>query len=109
LENPAIFMHLTSSDLKADLQFCNGMEPMANAFVARQPTVKCWADQNAAALSPRREEVLGAIKAGMTERQAAETLGVSHHTVHSHVMAIYQRMGVKSRAQLLSRWTSEAH
>ena len=55
-------------------------------------------------LSPRQEQVLSALKAGMTERQAADILGLSPHTVHSHVQAIYERLGVRSRAQLLSLW-----
>jgi len=77
---------------------------MANVFAARRPTSKRGVEQKDQTLSPRQEQVLNVLKAGMTERQAARALGVSPHTLHSHVKAVYERLGVRSRAQLLSLW-----
>jgi DNA-binding NarL/FixJ family response regulator len=75
---------------------------MVDPFVWNRQTLKRRMEQSGKRLLPRQEQVLSALKAGMTDRQAADALGLSSHTVHSHVMAVYHRMGVKSRAQLLS-------
>ena len=79
---------------------------MANTSFRRQARLKRPMEQGSDVLSPREKQVLGALQAGMTERQAAETLGLSPHTIHSHVKAVYYRMGVTSRAQLLSVWAA---
>jgi DNA-binding NarL/FixJ family response regulator len=77
---------------------------MVDPFVWNRQTLKRRMEQRGKRLLPTQEQVLSAIKAGMTERQAADALGLSSHTVHSHVIAVYKRMGVKSRAQLLNIW-----
>ena len=41
--------------------------------------------------------------AGFAEKAVAAQLGLSRHTVHNHVRAIYRAYGVRSRAELLAR------
>ena len=53
-------------------------------------------------LSPRLVETLEALLAGHSEKQIASDLGISQHTVHDYVKALYRRYGVASRAELLS-------
>src|SRR2546423_767168 len=54
---------------------------------------------------PRRQrQVLSCLQSGGSEKQIAARLGVSPHTVHTHVRAIYRRLGVRSRGELLSLW-----
>jgi DNA-binding NarL/FixJ family response regulator len=54
---------------------------------------------------PRRQrDVLDGLKAGYSEKHIAEELGISPHTVHVHVKALYRRFGVRSRGELLSLW-----
>src|SRR6185312_7553909 len=49
------------------------------------------------ALSARELEVLAQLAAGRTNREIAEALVVSHHTVARHVEHIYAKLGVSNR------------
>jgi DNA-binding NarL/FixJ family response regulator len=51
-----------------------------------------------AGLSAREQEVLAALAAGQTNREIAETLMISQHTVGRHVESIFAKLGVTSRA-----------
>jgi ATP/maltotriose-dependent transcriptional regulator MalT len=51
-----------------------------------------------AGLTPREIEVLGLVAEGLSNRQVAERLVVSEHTVHRHLANVYARLGVSSRA-----------
>lgn len=50
-------------------------------------------------LTNRERETLETLARGFTQREAAQILGVSHHTIVSHVKAIYQKMAVNSRSE----------
>jgi pimeloyl-ACP methyl ester carboxylesterase/DNA-binding CsgD family transcriptional regulator len=64
------------------------------------------ADPAAAVLLSRRErEVLTLIADGMTDREIAERITVSHHTVHRHIANIRNKLGSGSRAAAVA----EAH
>jgi len=51
-----------------------------------------------AGLSAREREVLAGLAAGQTNREIAETLVISQHTVGRHVESIFAKLGVSSRA-----------
>ena len=59
---------------------------------------------NDSQLSPRLQETLHFLLTGKSEKQIATELGLSKHTVHSYVKALYKHFGVTSRAELLARW-----
>jgi len=50
-------------------------------------------------LTLRERETLETLARGFTQREAADILGVSPHTIVSHVKAIYQKMAVNSRSE----------
>ncbi|HLV25633.1 MAG TPA: helix-turn-helix transcriptional regulator [Gemmatimonadales bacterium] len=52
-------------------------------------------------LSGREAEIARAIFADRTKAEIAEDLGISHHTVHTHVERLYRKLGVGSRTQLV--------
>ena len=54
-------------------------------------------------LSPRLLETLQGLLAGHSEKQLAADMGLSPHTIHDYVKALYRRFGVASRAELLAR------
>ena len=54
-------------------------------------------------LSPRMRQTLEHLLAGLSEKEAATKMGLSVHTVHVHVKALYKRLNVTSRAELLAR------
>jgi len=55
-------------------------------------------------LAPRLRQTLEALLQGDSEKQAALRLGLSVHTVHEYVTALYRRFDVSSRPELLARF-----
>jgi DNA-binding CsgD family transcriptional regulator len=53
-------------------------------------------------LRRRHKETLDCLLTGATEKEIAVQLGLSVHTVHQYVKAIYRRFRVTSRAQLMA-------
>jgi DNA-binding CsgD family transcriptional regulator len=53
-------------------------------------------------LSRRLRQTLACLVEGDSEKQVAARLGVSHATAHQYVTALYRRLGVNSRGQLLA-------
>lgn len=53
-----------------------------------------------AGLTPREAEVAGLVVEGLADREIAQRLVLSHHTVSQHVRAIYRKLGVDSRVAL---------
>jgi DNA-binding CsgD family transcriptional regulator len=53
------------------------------------------------ALSSRQLQVVFKLCEGLAEKEVATALGISQHTVHNHVKAIYLALNVTSRGELL--------
>jgi DNA-binding NarL/FixJ family response regulator len=53
-------------------------------------------------LSPRMQQTLQRLLVGDSEKQIAHQLGLSRHTVHVYVKALYRGFGVSSRGELLA-------
>jgi DNA-binding CsgD family transcriptional regulator len=53
-------------------------------------------------LAPRLRQTLAGLLDGDSEKQVAAKLGLSRHTVHLYVGAIYRHFGVHSRGELLA-------
>ena len=54
------------------------------------------------ALTPREREVLDLLADGVGNREIAQTLGISEHTVKFHVSSIYTKLNVTNRAEAVS-------
>jgi DNA-binding NarL/FixJ family response regulator len=54
-------------------------------------------------LSGREREVVVLIAAGATNREIAQRLFLSPHTVKEHTSAIYRKLGVRNRAEAVKR------
>jgi DNA-binding NarL/FixJ family response regulator len=52
-------------------------------------------------LSSREQEVASKVAEGMRNREIAELLRVSEHTVKNHLFRIFERLGISSRAELI--------
>jgi len=52
-------------------------------------------------LTPRELEVLQRLTQGLSNKQIAQRLGVSEHTVKFHVNAILGKLGVQSRSEAI--------
>jgi DNA-binding NarL/FixJ family response regulator len=53
-------------------------------------------------LTRRMRQILELLMLGNSEKEVASALRLSPHTVHIHVTRMYARLGVRSRAELLS-------
>ena len=58
-------------------------------------------------LSPRERDVLRLIAENLTDRQIAESLGISSRTVATHVSSILHKFGVRNRAEAASRYRED--
>ena len=54
-------------------------------------------------LTAREQSVLGLLPTGMSAREIGEELGISRDTVKTHTRRIYQKLGVSSRPNAVSR------
>ncbi len=61
------------------------------------------AEQPAPLLTDREREVLGLIAAGSTNREIAEQLFLSPHTVKEHTSAVYRKLQARNRAEAVQR------
>jgi DNA-binding CsgD family transcriptional regulator len=53
-------------------------------------------------LSRRQAEVVAELAAGRTEAEAAEELKLALPTLHTHIRRVYDRLDLRSRAELLA-------
>jgi DNA-binding NarL/FixJ family response regulator len=59
--------------------------------------------ESAPALSPRELEVLDLMARGSTNREIAEALHLSPHTIHEHTSSLYRKLGARNRADAVQR------
>ncbi|MGW0950032.1 LuxR C-terminal-related transcriptional regulator [Streptomyces sp. NPDC002623] len=64
-------------------------------LVVREPATRGWAAMTAA-----EESVAGLVAQGLTNREVAERLFLSPHTVNSHLRHVFAKLGIKSRVEL---------
>ena len=70
---------------------------------------EAWADiGRTLALSSREMEIVRAVFDDKTEAAIASDLGISPHTVHTHVDRLHRKLGVTDRTQLILRIVSES-
>jgi DNA-binding NarL/FixJ family response regulator len=55
-------------------------------------------------LSPREQEIVHLIVHGLSNLEAANRLGIAEATVKAHLTRIYQKLALRSRAQLTARY-----
>jgi DNA-binding CsgD family transcriptional regulator len=58
-------------------------------------------------LTPRERDVVGALASGDTTSEIADRLFMSQHTVRDHIKAVFDKVGVSSRAELVAKLFAE--
>jgi DNA-binding CsgD family transcriptional regulator len=58
-------------------------------------------------LTPTEDRVAALVAAGSTNREVADALFVSIHTVEANLKRIYRKLGVRSRTELASKFQSD--
>jgi DNA-binding CsgD family transcriptional regulator len=57
-------------------------------------------------LTAREEQIVRLIAAGKTRKETARELGISPHTVRTHLQRVYSRLGVRSNVEL-ANWLAQ--
>jgi DNA-binding NarL/FixJ family response regulator len=91
----------TAAELKAAVRAAYAGQPVLAPSVAGRliGQVRRGAE---AALSPREVEVLRLVAAGTTNRETARRLLISEATVKTHLLHLYEKLGVNDRAAAVS-------
>lgn len=69
--------------------------------LANSPLVRATNHKGLDLLSARERQVVQYLAAGMTNREIAESLGLSRHTIKNYLFRIFDKLGVSSRTELL--------
>jgi DNA-binding NarL/FixJ family response regulator len=72
------------------------LEALSSAIPSRITDVK-----GKILLSRREEEVVSLVADGLKNREIAQQLKLSEHTVKNHLFRIFERLGISSRAELI--------
>jgi DNA-binding CsgD family transcriptional regulator len=75
---------------------------MADAAVTAWRAGRSAPAASLAALSPRERDVALLLRSGMQNKEIATALGTSVETVRKQTVAVYQKLGVRGRVQLLA-------
>jgi DNA-binding NarL/FixJ family response regulator len=59
-------------------------------------------------LSERERQVIDLLSHGHPEKQIAERLGISPHTVHTYIRRIYEKLHVHSHAQAVAKYAEQS-
>jgi two-component system nitrate/nitrite response regulator NarL len=76
--------------------------------LASSPTVKAVDANGLDLLSKREMEVVRSLAEGLTNREIAERLGLSQHTIKNYLFRVFDKLGVSSRVELLFMTLSQA-
>ena len=69
--------------------------------LASSPTVRAVDANGLNLLSKREMEVVRSLSEGLTNREIAERLGLSQHTIKNYLFRVFDKLGVSSRVELL--------
>lgn len=69
--------------------------------LASTPTVRATDAKGFNLLSAREMEVVRGLSEGLTNREIADQMGLSHHTIKNYVFRIFEKLGVSNRVELL--------
>ena len=74
---------------------------LAVEALASSPTVRAVDANGLDLLSKRELEVVRSLAEGLTNREIAERLGLSQHTIKNYLFRVFDKLGVSSRVELL--------
>jgi two-component system, NarL family, nitrate/nitrite response regulator NarL len=83
--------------------WANGQQTLfAVEALASSPTLRTLGASGLSLLSKREVDVVHCLAEGLTNREIAERLGLSQHTIKNYLFRVFDKLGVSSRLELLS-------
>ena len=79
----------------------SGQMTLAMEALASSPTVRAVNANGLNLLSKREMDVVRSLAEGLTNREIAERLGLSQHTIKNYLFRVFDKLGVSSRVELL--------
>ena len=76
--------------------------------LASSPTLRAVDANGLSLLSKREMDVVRSLAEGLTNREIAERLGLSQHTIKNYLFRVYDKLGVSSRLELLFMTLTQA-
>jgi len=101
----AISWDATPQEIEGAVHAVNaGLVVTTPALLAElRPDAQTFAEELAEPLSERELEVLDLLAEGLSNKLVAHRLGISEHTVKTHVASIFAKLGVSSRTEAVSQ------
>ncbi len=96
--SPSIARHLLRRLREPSARRSNEV-PSRSEFVANEPATDEQATERPALLTPRETTVLQQIAKGYSYEEISTALGISVHTVTTHIKHIYRKLAVRSRGE----------
>jgi len=69
--------------------------------LAEVPTLRVVNSKGRQLLTPREEQVVALVADGLSNREVANELGLSEHTIKKYLLRIFDKVGVSSRVELV--------
>ena len=69
--------------------------------LAEVPTLRVVNSTGRLLLTPREEQVVALVADGLSNRDVADELGLSEHTIKKYLLRIFDKLGVSSRVELV--------
>jgi len=76
--------------------------------LASSPAIRAGNGNGLSVLSKREADVVQCLAEGLTNREIAERLNLSQHTVKNYLFRVFDKLGVSSRVELLSMTLSRS-
>jgi two-component system nitrate/nitrite response regulator NarL len=76
--------------------------------LASSPVVRAVDSNGLSLLSKRELDVVRSLAEGLTNREIAQRLGLSQHTIKNYLFRVYDKLGVSSRLELLFMTLTQA-
>ena len=91
------------AEARVILDSCPDPGIVAGRLTAMERSRRVHAGSTYQELTERELRVLKLLGSDLSEREIARELDVSYNTIHSHIGAVYRKLGVSSRAGSLER------